>query len=75
MACTEQSLTGVSVSKEASVEACRLEPQGPQNPPYVGPHEEPFSWRLFSHLIHPSVWVLIAALWIGVVALIFHEAG
>ena len=57
------------------MEALRLEHEGPRNPPQVGLHQEPFGWRLLFHLIHPSVWALVAALWITVAALVLHEAA
>jgi hypothetical protein len=65
----------VSISKEASVEARRLEPHGPQNPSQIGPYQEPFGWRLLFHLVHPCVWAVVAAVWVSAAALVFYEAG
>ena len=49
------------------------EPPSPEA--YSTPPDEPFSWRVVLRLIHPYVWALIAALWIGLAWLILYEAG
>jgi hypothetical protein len=61
------------------MEARRLEPQEPRDPPggrasAVDFDNEPFSWLLLLRLIHPYMWALIAALWIAVAWLVLYEA-
>jgi hypothetical protein len=36
--------------------------------------DQPFSWRILIGLIHPYVWALIAALWLGLACLLLFEA-
>jgi hypothetical protein len=36
--------------------------------------DQPFSWRGLIGLIHPYVWALIAALWLGLACLLLFEA-
>jgi hypothetical protein len=57
------------------MEARRLESRTPHVPSADGSFDEPFSWHGLFSLIHPYVWGLIAALWIGVACLILYEAG
>ena len=37
--------------------------------------DQPFSWRGFIGLIHPYVWAVIAASWIGLACLLLYEAS
>ena len=37
--------------------------------------DQPFSWHGLISLIHPHVWAMIVALWIGIACLLLYEAG
>jgi hypothetical protein len=37
--------------------------------------DQPFSWHALISLVHPHVWAVIAALWIGIACLLLYEAG
>ena len=43
--------------------------------PELSELDQPFTWRGVISLIHPYVWALIAALWIGLAWLILYEAS
>ncbi|HET6674975.1 MAG TPA: hypothetical protein VFG71_06535 [Nitrospiraceae bacterium] len=63
---------------EECMEARKLDPTG--HPPkrlqsLLGQGDEPFRWGLLARLIHPLIWVWIAALWLGLAWLVIFEAG
>lgn len=64
--------------REEFMEARKLDSTGqPPNPPQglSTQRDEPFRWGLLARLIHPLIWVWIAALWLGLAWLVIFEAG